>query len=246
MKLTGNIMPDTKIDISVIIPANNEEAYIAKSIESVLSLPCDFSLEVIVACNGCSDNTAGVAGKYKDVVVVESEKAGMSFGKNLGGNIAKGDILLFLDADTTLMDNTLNVVVEGCKKVGGEVAGTMDAFLWHPTFSEACLIWASNLIQRIRKLPTASGAIYITKGVYDKIGGFDETIPQGTSSALAIASSKNGAKWIYLKNAAARTSPRRFRNKGILKQMFSWVKNVWMLKMGKKKELAKRDYDEIR
>lgn len=232
--------------ISVIIPAHNEESAISPTIDSVKNDLYGGDMEIIVACNACTDKTEEIA-RSKGVRVETSEKSGMGFGKNLGGKVAEGDVLLFLDADTRLIPGTLSAVGKCYQKNhNSELIGTMIALLDKPNFFEKLVYYFVNIIQYIRKLPTPSGAIFITRNLYNKIGGFAENIPQGTSSELVLKSLHNGGKWIFLRNGYAITSPRRFRKVGIFKQLFSWIVNVRLLKKNEFEKLTERDYEDIR
>lgn len=237
---------NTKPAISVVIPANNEENTIEQTIDSVQREIYSGELEIIVACNNCTDKTEEKA-RAKDVRVEISEKAGMGYGKNLGGKVANGEIILFLDADTRLIPGSLAAIGRAAlRHKEREIIGTMKALLDKPKIIEKITFFFVNIIQYLRRLPTPSGAIFITKTLYDKIGGFDELIPQGTSSELSLKSINNGGKWIFLWDAFAITSPRRFRKVGFFRQLFSWVKNVKLLKNNNLEELSQREYEEIR
>ncbi|MBN1256738.1 MAG: glycosyltransferase [Planctomycetes bacterium] len=230
--------------LSVIIPAHNEAAVIAEAIQSVQQEGYAPLLDIIIACNGCSDNTAEIAGKY-NVTVLESEDSGMSFGKNLGGREARGKLLLFLDADTRLMPGSLEKIAQ-CASINGEVVGTLQAYLAEPTLLERMLMWIANRIQYYRRLPTPSGAIFISRHIYEAINGFSENLPQATSSDLAIRAREAGGCWCFLWDASAVTSPRRFRKIGMVHQMLSWFHNVRLLKRNKLDRLAQREYENVR
>ncbi len=232
--------------VSIVIPANNEEESIKSSIDSVLKSTDSDDVEIVVACNGCTDRTKEVA-ESTGVRVVSSQKSGMGFGKNLGGRVAIGDIVLFLDADTRLMPGVIDAINNDFKRNPSiEAVGSMVAVLDNATVFERIVFFIVNYVQYFRKLPTPSGAIFISKSLYDKIGGFDENIPQGTSSELVMKALASGARWSFLWDAKAVTSPRRLRKVGLMRQLFSWMKNVKLLRENKIKELTNRNYEEIR
>ncbi len=87
--------------VSVVIPAYNEEKYIAFCLNSLArqSVPPD---EIIIVDNNCTDKTADIAGKFSNVRIVRENKQGMIFARNKGFNEAKGDIIARCDADTIL------------------------------------------------------------------------------------------------------------------------------------------------
>jgi cellulose synthase/poly-beta-1,6-N-acetylglucosamine synthase-like glycosyltransferase len=86
---------------SVIVPTYNEEKYIENCISSILSQRIERSeYEIIVSDASSSDNTCDLAKKVANVVV--TKERGISLGRNRGAAEAKGDILVFVDADVTL------------------------------------------------------------------------------------------------------------------------------------------------
>lgn len=90
-------MESQKLTASVIIPAHNAEAYIAKAVGSALAQ--SFApLEVLVSCDGCTDKTAEVA-RSAGAIVLENPKSNGAVARNVAAKVAKGDVLFFLDAD---------------------------------------------------------------------------------------------------------------------------------------------------
>jgi glycosyltransferase involved in cell wall biosynthesis len=96
--------------VSVLIPAHNEAAYIGSCLDAVFTsdpLPGDAEGEVLVLANGCSDETAAQARavqppegwKLKVLEQAEGSKLGAL---NVGDAAARGDVLVYLDADVTV------------------------------------------------------------------------------------------------------------------------------------------------
>lgn len=97
--------------VSVIIPARNEEANIGNLLHD-LSGQTYKNMEIIVANDDSSDCTAGIAGSYKGVKVIDAGLKNEGWlGKNhacyTGAKQAKGKYMLFLDADVRLGSNAL-------------------------------------------------------------------------------------------------------------------------------------------
>ncbi len=90
--------------ISFIIPTLNE----SKAIENTLKCLKGYSgeSEIIVSDGGSTDGTIDIARRYADqVVVYKGEKRqNIAGGRNAGAKVAKGDFLVFLDADVTIFD----------------------------------------------------------------------------------------------------------------------------------------------
>lgn len=82
--------------LSIVIPAQNEETTIGAVISQArLAEP----LEIIVVVNGSNDKTEEIAKQYGTTVLVFEEALGIDVGRAIGALFAKGDILLFIDAD---------------------------------------------------------------------------------------------------------------------------------------------------
>jgi GT2 family glycosyltransferase len=85
--------------VSVIIPARNAEAFVADAIESVLDQQ-DVSAELIVVDDGSTDGTPNVLRRFLGrISVANSNGSGVSAARNRGMALARGELLVFLDAD---------------------------------------------------------------------------------------------------------------------------------------------------
>lgn len=97
---------------SVVIPAYNAAATIARTLNSVLAQTCP-AHEIIVVDDGSSDNTAEVVAVYGDLVTYLWQKnAGPSSARNRGVEAASGDWIAFLDADDWYYPGRLQVHVD--------------------------------------------------------------------------------------------------------------------------------------
>jgi glycosyltransferase involved in cell wall biosynthesis len=92
----------------VILPAHDEASYIGHCLRALLaSDPGDYRAEVVVVANACTDSTALVANGFAAsarakgwaLTVVETETPGKLNALNIAEKTAKGDILIYLDAD---------------------------------------------------------------------------------------------------------------------------------------------------
>jgi len=100
------------MSFSIIIPAFNEENYLARTLDhinqaaSYLRGKEDRSVEVIVVDNNSDDQTANLARASGATVLSESDH-NISKVRNAGARAANGDILVFIDADTLIPENLL-------------------------------------------------------------------------------------------------------------------------------------------
>lgn len=99
--------------ISIIIPLYNKEKTILQSIESVLSQSYR-DIELIVVDDGSTDNSVSVVESIDDnrLRLITQENAGPSAARNTGAKEAKGDWIVFLDADDELCDDALKVMFQ--------------------------------------------------------------------------------------------------------------------------------------
>ncbi len=83
---------------AIVIPAHDEAAVIARTLRHLTPLAAS-GVEVIVACNGCEDETAEIARGFAGVIVAETDEASKVAGLNLGDRTATSWPRLYLDAD---------------------------------------------------------------------------------------------------------------------------------------------------
>lgn len=95
--------------ISVIIPAYNEEKNIAVVLNIVKKY--DKISEIIVVDNACTDKTAEIS-RDLGAKVVECHVKGKGYAMEKGVEEARGDIIVFLDADVLYQDNIIELLVE--------------------------------------------------------------------------------------------------------------------------------------
>ena len=101
--------------ISLVIPTLNEAAHLGSSLDSLEAQPGEF--EVIVADGGSSDGTLEILAGYEDVRVCHSAP-GRARQMNQGARAAKGEVLLFLHADTLLPPRGLELIRRAIQKPG--------------------------------------------------------------------------------------------------------------------------------
>ena len=101
------------MDLSIIVPAHNEEKYIAKCLENI---PKEF--ETIVVCNGCTDKTEEIAKKYTDKVFT-LKKMGVARARNFGSKQASNNRLIFIDADIQVNEKILRKIKNSKYTIGG-------------------------------------------------------------------------------------------------------------------------------
>ncbi|MDA8233400.1 MAG: glycosyltransferase family 2 protein [Clostridia bacterium] len=105
--------------IAAIIPAYNEERTIGSIVHTVRQVP--LIKEVLVVCDGCIDNTAGVARQAGATVIQLPENMGKGGAMMVGAQSTTAEVVLFLDADLVglkvkhIVDLIEPVVLDGAK-----------------------------------------------------------------------------------------------------------------------------------
>lgn len=97
---------------AVIIPAHNEATVIARTLAPLAPLAATRQLEVIVACNGCTDETARIARGFDGVTVLELEQPSKAAALNAGDAAASHWPRLYLDADVQISPGAVRAVLE--------------------------------------------------------------------------------------------------------------------------------------
>ena len=200
--------------ISIIIPAFNEEGYLPKLLECIKKQTFT-DYEIIVADADSKDKTRQIAKKYGCMVV----KGGMpAAGRNNGAKAAKGDILLFLDADSLIdpdfLKNSLSHIENKKLDVAGSYLYPLSNKLIDKIFLGIFNGW-SYLTQFF--YPNACGTgIFCRRWLHEKINGFDETIKLSEDMDYVKRCGKLG-KFRIIKNSKVVYSMRRYNKEGRFK-----------------------------
>ena len=158
--------------ISVVIPAYNEEKYIGATLQSLIESmkECPEEVEIIVVDNNSMDNTRKVALEYEGVKCFQYPVVGQVHAKNFGASIARGDILIFIDADCTVEGHLFKELSEKSKNpyfVGG---GINHIKFTRMSLGIMCFIFLVAVTMILNQI-TVCG-LWVRKGVFDSIGGF--------------------------------------------------------------------------
>ncbi len=154
--------------LSIIIPTLDEAGFIAGTLASI---PKGAGLEVIVVDGGSRDDTPAIAQSLGALVL--SSSPGRARQMNLGAATSKGDILLFLHADTRLPESFSELIRRsfGMARV---VAGAFRLELAPPIKGSAFIERMANLRAEKLKLPYGDQAIFVSAKIFKELGGYNE------------------------------------------------------------------------
>ena len=227
---------------SVIVPTYLEEKYIKKTLEAVKNQSYK-NFEIIVVDSDSKDRTRAIAKKFADKVI-NIKRRGVGFARNVGAKAAKGDLLLFLDADTILekdflkkvskaFDNKKVVATSGYIYTSGSL---LDRIIFSGT-SE--ISWLTTLIGK----PLFYGmCIAVRKNAFEKVHGFDEIHETAEDINFTEKLGRIG-KCVFVRKARAFTHPRRTKKMGALYSVFYHITNFLRYKLFGE---GRRDYPVVR
>ena len=230
--------------ISVIIPSYNEEANIARCLESLLkqSIPRD-EYEVIVVDGNSKDQTREIAGRYADLVFIQtSSKVGGA--RNDGVLRSRGEIIVTTDADCVIPEDWLeNIKSEFSKRPIVQLFGPVDPI--EEGMKNLLSLFFANMFARIGYY---TGALYYTLGcntAFDRDAfikaGMYRTVDAGDDLEIARRMRKLG-KVKFSNRVRVVFSMRRYTQYGTLKSLYEWLYIVAHGGSSDKHSYTKREY----
>lgn len=205
--------PDLRL--SVVIPARNEERYLAAALDSVLGqrFPTD-RLEVVVVENGSSDRTVEVARFYAAKTpqlamrVLSDPVAGIARAKNRGARAAAAPALLFLDADSRAAEDLAGRVLAwiGRGYPAGSIRIVADSTDWLDRGFFALIEWGKGLFNIRAQM------LYCSKELFLQSGGFGEEFQLAEDREFLTRLQRRGVPVCHVSDSFIATSPRRLRS----------------------------------
>lgn len=209
--------------ISIIIPAFNEEKYLASTLEKIVTAlsQVEHPTELITVDNDSSDTTAEIAARFGSRVIKESVH-NIGRVRNTGARAASGDVLVFIDADTGVPSGLLARIAEVMQDencLGGSVAVDYQAFerWWMKFYAFGWKFWerAFNMKQ--------GAAQFCRQTAFVELGGYDEKIYLGEDVEfywrLAWLARKKNARLHFIEDLRVVTSSRRFDKMSLLRTL---------------------------
>ncbi len=243
-------MASTLFTTSVIIPAFNEEKNIGHCIEAIQASGAQF-LEILVIDNGSVDGTKKVAEKYPGVKVIDETRKGVTRARQKGADEAKGDLLVFIDADNTLPSQWYETMIsefEKDKKLGclsGPYVYTDVPFIMRIAVAIYWYIFAYPTYLILGYMAVA-GNMVIKKEVFEKMGGFDTRIEFYGDDTDTARRAKQFGRMKFSLDLVMYSSGRRFSNQGLLKTATLYVSNFFSQVVAHKSITNSNQYKDFR
>ena len=234
---TNTVTPGTPQNpaISVIIPSYQEAGTLPNLLSQLTpDLRRRHGLEVIVSDGGSVDGTLAIAGAGADAVVEhrEARRQTIGEGRNRGADVARGRILVFLNADVTIADPDAlfhavreafrgeRVVAASCSVMVNPPEETPFDRRFHRAFNGWCRFVSSIGIGMARGECQA-----VSAELFRRVGGYDESLAAAEDFDLFRRLASKG-RIRFLAGVTVFESPRRYRALGYPRVLGLWFANA--------------------
>ncbi|WP_144863079.1 TIGR04283 family arsenosugar biosynthesis glycosyltransferase [Hyella patelloides] len=200
--------------ITVIIPVFNEEAIIQNTLKQFKNY---FDIEVLVVDGKSTDRTKEIVTQFslnnKQIHLITSSKLSRATQMNYGAELATGDILLFLHADT-ILPNNFQLLIQYILQKKNIILGAFKLVINGQKKSLRLVEKMVNLRSRWLSLPYGDQGFFITKDNFNRLGGFTD-LPIMEDFNFVQRAKRQGE--IAIANAAVITSARRWQKLGVIR-----------------------------
>lgn len=216
--------------LSIIIPVYREARGIRATLSALAGLGPDCGCEIILSDGEpCASTLAAVREPLEPcpgLVPVQSPK-GRGPQMNAGAGAARGELLLFLHADTRLDPRGIAEMIRRFRQSqrggGREFCGAFDLAIDGRAPCFRIIEKAASLRSRITRIPYGDQGIFISRQLFWDLGGFPDW-PIMEDVGLMQKIKRRGIRPVFISHAAT-TSARRWHTEGLL---FTTLRN-WTL-----------------
>lgn len=180
--------------ISVIIPVYNQAGHLDNCLASLKKQTYD-NYEVIVVDDGSRDDLKTVINKYKKIFGLkmsyfDQENQGANAARNRGARIAKGEFLIFCDADIIMKPKMLELMLATLKKNPG-ASFCYSSFIWG---RKKFRLWPYEA-QKLRQMPYINTASLMRR---EHFPGFDEKLKRFQDWDLWLTMAEHSRSGVWL------------------------------------------------
>lgn len=220
-----------KLFLSVIIPTLNEEQYITKLLNDLVKQK-NKNFEVIVVDGNSHDKTKKTVEQFADKLNLTCkvvDKRNVSFQRNYGAEVAKGNYLVFLDADTRINPQFIKKTLHYIEKDEG--------LIFIPKLSPdnnspqikiffQFINYMAEISQNTGKPFSLGGSMIWEKNFFTRIGGFDEKLFMSEDHNLIQKAHRWRVRPKFLNNVYIVVSLRRMKKEGELQSLKKYIKVI--------------------
>lgn len=220
--------------VSIVIPAYNEEAYLAQTIRSALAQDY-FDFEVIVVNNASTDRTEEIARGFPNITLINESRIGLPRAREAGRLAASGDIIANMDADCLPDSDWLSKGSVYFNEASvAAVSGPYDYYDTGPVFryiflyTQMAIFWLTSKIMQLPGIQAGAlmigGNNLIRSEALKEAGGYNTALTfYGEDIATAKRMSRYG-KVVFSNQLVMKTSARRFKAEGIINLGLKYLK----------------------
>ena len=232
--------------ISFIIPAKNEEKYIAACLRSIFGQKTIEPFEVIVVDNASGDHTTEIVSRqFPRAKLLYQSEPGTNPTRQAGFLASKGELVIFLDADVRLPEAWIDLVLAKLR-ADPKVVAISGPYMFYDftrvwNFLNKVLIYGlvypwsyiTNELFNIGGATMIAGNMVIRRWALEKIGGLDTRLKFFGDDTLTGMKLQKIGKVIYTPRYWVWSSARRFNYTGPVKMVSIYFLNYfWILFKG--------------
>lgn len=223
--------------LSIVVPTLNEELAIEKTLKQIKDNLTDYPYELIVADSKSDDRTEEIARRYAKVLVTERHHT-IGWNRNQGAAAAKGDILIFIDADVFIPDpNYFFRIITQDFAADPNLVGITTRLRVFPeaeTFLDWIAFGLTNVRHRRRNnvlhVGSASGEIeIIRRTAFEQLHGFQENLAAAEDEDMFVRLATIGRTLMEWRLIVYHTG-RRAHQVGWPRLWFEWFMNNYYVK----------------
>jgi glycosyltransferase involved in cell wall biosynthesis len=201
---------------SIIVPTLNEEEFIGNLLKSLQNQTYK-NFEVIIVDGGSYDNTLKIAQEHNAKTIAKPNTPEFE-SRNIGGKLARGEILLFTSADVVFRTDTILRVIQEFEndKSLGAICGPgkiYNAPLWAKIEYTLYYTLLGMWTKITKDFHGSTNFMAVRKQVFNKIGGFKERID---ADGYFLNEVTNNTKGKFISNFSILISGRRAKKMGFI------------------------------
>jgi glycosyltransferase involved in cell wall biosynthesis len=215
-------------EISVILPARNEEKLLPAALGSIARQAYPPSaVEAIVVSNGSTDRTIAIAREVGQslsadgpaVLVLQVPEHGVARAKNAGAAGARGKLLVFMDADSRMSPGLLDRIA--ARAAGGERAASIRIIADGRDPIDHAFFWVLENGKRLLRI--RANLFWCERALFEQLGGFDSTLQHAEDLDFMNRAERAGVRVGHIHDEWIATSPRRLHRLPLRLGMFTML-----------------------
>ena len=220
-------MKHKKYTFTVVIPAHNEEKYVARCIGSVKAAAKYYggTVQIIVVCNRCTDRTADIAKKCGAVTIMNDDRC-IAKVRNAGIRVARGEVIVTIDCDNRMTKGTLKEIaflLNTGRYIGGGAPIRFERYSFP--------LYCNDLLCRLAFGITGlyCGIFWAERSTFLAVGGFVEKKAMedvATAKALKAYGKSHGKEYTVLRKNVLINSTRKYDDMGDWMYLTMLLKNA--------------------